>query len=128
MICLSISGCRGCSSILFVWGLIIYRLWKEKNGHNYRINFKRFSQALHFLKDFTYYLFERECVREHKQGRSRETGRGREKIMSRLHAQGRAWHGAQSQAPEIMTWTKTKRWILNPTAWATQEPPGSTFF
>ena len=41
----------------------------------------------------------------------KERDRGR--ILSRLHAQHGANHGAQSQNPEIMTSVKVKSWMLN---------------
>ena len=40
-------------------------------------------------------------------------GRRRERILSRLHTQSRAWCGAWSHDPEIMIWTKIQSWMLN---------------
>ena len=39
--------------------------------------------------------------------------RGRERTSSRLLTECRAWHGAGSQDPEIMTWAKSRSQMLN---------------
>ena len=40
-------------------------------------------------------------------------GRGRGRGTSRLHGERRAWHGARSYDPEIMTWAKIKSQMPN---------------
>ena len=40
-------------------------------------------------------------------------GRNRERILSRLHAQHRAWCRAWSHDPDVMTWAEIKSWTLN---------------
>jgi len=63
---------------------------------------------------FSFFLFffplfwERECT--HTVG---ERQRARERILSRLCAERPAWHRAQSQDPESMTYTEIKSWTLN---------------
>ena len=60
---------------------------------------------------FKKYLFilERESMSTEGKGR----GKGRERLLSRLHAQHGAWLGAQSHNPEVMTWAETNSWALN---------------
>ena len=45
--------------------------------------------------------------------REEEQMEGRERTLSRLHAQCRAWHRSQSHNPEIMIWAEIKSWKLN---------------
>ena len=45
--------------------------------------------------------------------RESEWDREGERIWGRLHAACRAWCEARSHHPEIMTWAKTKNWMLN---------------
>ena len=62
------------------------------------------------------------CLREHQQSSNLffilflffkgEVAEG-ERILSKLHAQRRAQHGARSHNCEIMTWAETKSWLLN---------------
>ena len=40
-------------------------------------------------------------------------GRGKERILRRLHTQNRAWCRARFHNPEIMTWAEIKSWTLN---------------
>ena len=63
----------------------------------------------HFLKILLIYFREREC-----EGR----GRGRERILSRVHAQHRAQRGAWSHNPEIMTWSNS--WVRRLIDWTIQ--------
>jgi len=56
-----------------------------------------FDIYLKTLVFFLFLFFERERVG------GRGKGREGERILSRLHAQSRARHGAQSQNPDIMT-------------------------
>ena len=70
---------------------------------------------------FIYYW---EIETEHEQGRGRQ--RGRHRIRSRLQAlscQHRAWRGARTHEPKIMTWAAV-RCLTN---WATQVPPSNLF-
>ena len=60
------------------------------------------------LSDF-FFFWERERAQA---GRG-ERSRGRERILSTLHIQGRAPCGAWLHDSEIMTWAEIKRWPLN---------------
>ena len=68
----------------------------------------------------TFYLFiferERECMCA---SWMREEARKRERILSRLHAQCRAWSKALSQDPRSWLQPKSKSYL---TDWGTQEP------
>ena len=61
---------------------------------------------LSFFKIYFMYFWERES----KQGEEQQE---RERIPSRLPTECGAPLGAQSHDPEIMTWAKTKSWMLN---------------
>ena len=53
-----------------------------------------------------YFLFERDRERE------REGQKEREKILSRFHAQHRAWYRARFHDPGITTWADIESWTL----------------
>jgi len=66
---------------------------------------KRFYLFIIYL-----FIYERERVHVHTCANwGRDRGKGRKRISSRLHAQ----HGAQSQDPETVTWSKIKSRMLN---------------
>ena len=71
---------------------------------------------------FFVYFREAECESREERGR-----RGRERILSRLHAQHRAPHAIVSHDSEIMTWAEIKNWMLN---WLSQPgtPPLMSLF
>ena len=64
-----------------------------------------------FLLRFYLFIWEREFKRTSMRG-----VRSRRRRRSGLPAEQGAWHGAQSQAPGIMTWAEGR----HPTKWATQ--------
>jgi len=68
-------------------------------------NLKSMVETVLLIKDFIFYFII------FLVGRGR--GRRRERILSRLHVQHRAWRGARSHDPEIMTWAKIKSQMLN---------------
>ena len=51
--------------------------------------------------------------RERENTSGGEGQRETEKILSRLHAQRGARHGARSHDPGLMTWAQIKSWLLN---------------
>ena len=61
------------------------------------------------LRDILFSFIKWKCLLFWRGGRGRERGR----VLSRLHVQGRVWWQAQSHDPEIMTWAKIKRRLLN---------------
>ena len=73
-----------------------------------------------FLRLGFYFYF---CVFERDRGWARGVGGGaeEERILSRLHAQHRAWLGAQSHDHEIMIWAEIKSQMLNQATQAPQE-------
>lgn len=62
------------------------------------------------------YIRERDRTSKWGEGqreeKERERERESERILSRLPAERRAWHGPWCQDPEIMIWAETKSWHL----------------